>query len=48
MQGGTGTWLGVFFFIVGLLFVYRSFYGMRIRSGGEEAPARVAKPAGAR
>lgn len=39
----SATWVAVFFTIVGLYFVYQSFYGMRIRSG--EAAAPVAKTA---
>lgn len=30
----TALWIGLVLFAVGLVFVYRSFYGMRIRSGG--------------
>jgi K(+)-stimulated pyrophosphate-energized sodium pump len=34
----TTTWIGMVFLVIGLIFVYRSFYGMRIRSGQESAP----------
>jgi len=37
------TWIGLFFLVIGLFFVYRSFYGMRIRSG-QTAEAAVTKP----
>ncbi|HPG73152.1 MAG TPA: sodium/proton-translocating pyrophosphatase, partial [Bacteroidales bacterium] len=30
--GNVSRWIGVAFLIVGLLFVYRSFYGMRIKN----------------
>ncbi|MGD1277777.1 MAG: sodium-translocating pyrophosphatase [Tepidisphaeraceae bacterium] len=39
------TWLAIGFCVIALLFVYRSFYGMRIRSGvsrQEPAPAEMA------
>ncbi len=35
----TTTWIGMVFLVIALVFVYRSFYGMRIRSGQESAPA---------
>jgi len=37
---GLKTGIGIFFFIVALIFVYRSFYGMRIpeESTEEERP----------
>ncbi|MHC1768376.1 MAG: sodium-translocating pyrophosphatase [Verrucomicrobiia bacterium] len=39
---GLKTGIGIFFFIVALIFVYRSFYGMRIP---EDSTDRVATPA---
>jgi K(+)-stimulated pyrophosphate-energized sodium pump len=33
----TALWIGLVLFAVGLVFVYRSFYGMRIRAGGAAA-----------
>ncbi len=33
------VYIGTFFFLIGLFFVYRSFYGMRIGGGGVHAPA---------
>jgi K(+)-stimulated pyrophosphate-energized sodium pump len=45
VRGGNGTLsrvLAVAFFITALLFVYRSFYGMRIES--ETRPAGAARP----
>lgn len=46
-DGGTTTMIiGTIFFLIGLFFVYRSFYGMRIRSSGtvseQTTPARAA------
>ena len=40
----TTMWIGSVFFVIGLFFVYRSFYGMRIRSGmpAQTSSARAA------
>jgi K(+)-stimulated pyrophosphate-energized sodium pump len=46
MDKTTALYLGIFFLLVGLVFVYRSFYGMRITSGREGStvmPASAAK-----
>jgi K(+)-stimulated pyrophosphate-energized sodium pump len=43
VRGGNGTLsrvLAVAFFVTSLLFVYRSFYGMRIESEAQQAGAR--------
>ncbi|MDE2291729.1 MAG: sodium/proton-translocating pyrophosphatase, partial [Elusimicrobia bacterium] len=49
---GTALWIGVVLFAVGLFFVWRSFYGMRIstivhasKNGGSSAKAKPAKDA---
>jgi K(+)-stimulated pyrophosphate-energized sodium pump len=41
VEGSIKYWLAGIFFLTALCFVYRSFYGMRIRSG---SPAEVAPP----
>jgi K(+)-stimulated pyrophosphate-energized sodium pump len=38
------TGIGVFFFLIALCFVYRSFYGMRIPEEQEKKPTAVRKP----
>jgi K(+)-stimulated pyrophosphate-energized sodium pump len=43
-QKGVRTGIGVFFFLVALFFVYRSFYGMRIPDEPTEADNRVVLP----
>lgn len=41
-------YVGVFFLLVGLFFVYRSFYGMRIESTMDDASTATARPATAK
>jgi K(+)-stimulated pyrophosphate-energized sodium pump len=45
IDGSIKYWLAAAFFLIALCFVYRSFYGMRIRSGSptEVAPMPTAK-----
>ncbi|GMV19265.1 MAG: K(+)-insensitive pyrophosphate-energized proton pump [Polyangiaceae bacterium] len=40
----TSAVLAVVFFVIMVFFVYRSFYGMRIHSGGEPAPTKKPEP----
>ncbi len=40
--------IGCVFFVIGLVFVYRSFYGMRIRSGGTAMETATPKVVGAK
>jgi K(+)-stimulated pyrophosphate-energized sodium pump len=40
----TKTGIGLFFFVVALIFVYRSFYGMRIPEENTGAEGRVVLP----
>jgi len=44
----SAVYVGGVFFVIGLYFVYRSFYGMRIGGGGAHATASDAVPATAR
>ena len=48
VEGSTKYWLAAIFFLVAICFVYRSFYGMRIRSGAPSEVAPPSKPAGHR
>jgi K(+)-stimulated pyrophosphate-energized sodium pump len=43
---GTSFVLSGAFFVLSAIFVYRSFYGMRIQTTGASAPAKVPAPAG--
>ncbi len=38
-DAGTRTGIGIFFFLIALVFVYRSFYGMRIPEDQSETPS---------
>jgi K(+)-stimulated pyrophosphate-energized sodium pump len=42
--GGVAHILAALFFLVSLTFVYRSFYGMRIRGGAETEPVQIEQP----
>jgi K(+)-stimulated pyrophosphate-energized sodium pump len=44
-ESTTTVWIGVVFLVIGLVFVYQSFYGMRIRSGRDAVAHTAAKPA---
>jgi K(+)-stimulated pyrophosphate-energized sodium pump len=45
MQLGARTVLAAAFFFVALIFVYRSFYGMRIETAAKAAAGSAASPA---
>ena len=46
LNRNTSAWLGGLFFLIAAVFIYRSFYGMRIKSGEPAGPGREREDAG--